>query len=109
MADNAGTMRALPRTLVALACALGLSGVGGPAAATRHTPPAGVPAPRGPGRIIPVLADGTLREPSVDRAETVDEPDTVAAHHVAWDVTLTGAATDHIGTIDKQGQEAGAA
>src|SRR5512140_2388357 len=88
-----------------IACLLGIAG---PALAQRRNPPVGVPAPRGSGRFIPVLGDGTVREPSIDRAEAVDSPDTLAPHRLQWEVTLAGASTDRIGTLDKQGLEAGA-
>jgi hypothetical protein len=84
--------------LLTLACALAAAT---PAGAARHYPP-GVKVPGGPGRIVPVLSDGTIREPSVDRAESVDGIDTLATHAVDWDVTLAGFSTDRMGTLDKQ-------
>ncbi len=83
--------------------------VAGPAAAARHYPPGVVPPSHGPGKLIPVLDDGTLREPSIDRAESVDEPDSLAKRQVQWDVTPASATTDRIGTLDKQGLGAGEA
>jgi hypothetical protein len=74
--------------------------------AARHYPP-GTPAPRGTGRVIPVLEDGTIREPCIDRAESIDAPDSLAAGRATWEATLVGGSTNRLGTLDQQSVEVG--
>ena len=95
-----------PPTLMALAILAAWLAPAQPAEGARHAPPQrGVPPGRGPGRIIPVLGDGTLREPSIDRAKAIDQPDSLPARRLVWDVTLAGVTTDRIGTLDMHGAE----
>jgi hypothetical protein len=79
-----------------------------PAHAARHFPPTQPPS-RGTGRIIPVLEDGTIREPCIDRAESIDTPDSLATWRATWEATLVGGSTNRLGTIDQQSAEAGGA
>jgi len=80
--------------------------IANPAIAARHYPP-GTPAPRGTGRVIPVLEDGTIREPCIDRAESIDAPDSLAAGRATWEVALAGGSTNRLGTLDQQSVEVG--
>lgn len=77
-----------------------------PAHAARHYPP-GVPPGVGSGRIVTILPDGTIREACIDRAETFEAADSLARGRVTWDVSLVGASTNRLGTIDQHGLGAG--
>jgi hypothetical protein len=69
------------------------------AAAAGHKPhlgPGGTPPPRGLGHLLPILADGDIREPSTDRAEATDDPDVLDAGDWDWDVSLASASADDI-------------
>ncbi len=79
--------------LVSATPALAQPGQGNP-----HNPHAGggTPAPRGQGRLVPVLPNGVLREPSTDREELTDDPYVLDEGDWDWDLSLVGGSADQI-------------
>ncbi len=65
----------------------------------------GTPITRGHGQLVPVLPDGTLREPSTDREELTDDPYVLDEGDWDWDLSLVGGSADQIGTLQTRSLE----
>ncbi len=65
--------------------------------AAPKSPNGPTPPPRGNGRLLPVLDNGILREPSADRAESTDSPDLLGPGDWDWDVSVVEGSLDRIG------------
>jgi len=83
-----------------VAVLLALSLLAPPSGAVSHGPPSGTgPSGRGKGRLLPLLPNGELREPSTDRTEFTDSPDITEAGAWDWDLAVADGAVDRIGTL----------
>jgi hypothetical protein len=87
------------RTLTtALPLALLLAGLATHRAWARSGP-GGLAPVHGRGRLLLALADGTLREPSTDRAEFTESPDVLDSNVTSWDLSLAEGSVDRAGAL----------